>query len=82
MKLNLLLHLTPAPDYDAWKRDFDAHAETRMQAGLTLFQLWRDADGSGVTALFECNDRKRAQDWVDRLAATDGPVDARFMRTA
>lgn len=80
--MNLLLHLTPAPDYATWKRDFDAHAESRMHAGLTLFQLWRDADGTGVTALFEVNDRKRAQAWVDALAQTGGPVEARFMRTA
>ena len=80
--MNLLLHLTPAPDYDAWKRDFDSRAEDRMNAGLTLYQLWRDADGPGVTALFEVNDRKRAQAWVDAMRATDGPVDARFMRTA
>lgn len=79
--MNLLTHHTPA-DYDAWKADFDAHSETRMQAGLTLLQLWRDADGTGVTALFEVNDRKKAQAWVDREDQTDGPVTARFMRTA
>ena len=79
--MNLLTHHTPA-DYDAWKADFDAHSETRMQAGLTLMQLWRDADGTGVTALFEVNDRKKAQAWVDAENQTDGPVTARFMRTA
>ncbi len=79
--MNLLTHQTPA-DYAAWKSDFDAHAETRMHAGLTLLQLWRDADGSGVTALFEVNDRKKAQAWLDREDQTDGPVTGRFMRTA
>ena len=58
--MNLLTHHIPA-DYTAWKADFDAHSETRMQAGLTLMQLWRDADGTGVTALFEVNDRKKAK---------------------
>lgn len=80
--MNLLLHLTLATPYDTWKRAFDAHTESRMNAGLTLFQLWRDADGTGVTALFEINDRKKAQAWLDALAVTDGPVEARFMRTA
>ncbi len=80
--MNLLLHLTPATPYDAWKADFDAHAETRSQAGLTLLQLWRTADGPGVTALFEVNDRAKAQRWIDNEAATDGPVDAHFLRTA
>lgn len=79
--MNLLLHHTPT-SYDAWKRDFDAHAETRMQAGLTLLQLWRDVEGEGVTALFEVNDRKKAQAWLDREAQTAGPVAGRFMRIA
>jgi hypothetical protein len=79
--MNLLTHHTPA-SYDAWKQDFDAHAETRRNAGLTLLQLWRNVDGNGVTALFEVNDRKKAQAWVDREDQTNGPVTARFMRTA
>ncbi|SFJ39888.1 DUF3303 family protein [Jannaschia pohangensis] len=79
--MNLLTHQTPA-DYDAWKADFDANAETRMNAGLTLMQLWRDVDGGGVTALFEVNDRNKAQTWLDAENQTDGPVSGRFMRTA
>ncbi len=79
--MNLLTHHTPAA-YDAWKADFDAHAETRSNAGLTLLQLWRDADGGGVTALFEVNDRGRAQTWLDAEAQTGGDVTGRFMRTA
>ncbi|TFL19221.1 DUF3303 family protein [Jannaschia formosa] len=79
--MHLLLHLTP-PDYDAWKRDFDASAETRMQAGLTLMQLWRAALGPEVTALFEANDRKRAEAWIDRESATGPKIEARFLRTA
>jgi hypothetical protein len=79
--MQLLVHLTP-PDYDAWKADFDANAEARMQAGLTLLQLWREAGGAGVTALFEANDRKRAQAWVERESATGPALDARFLETA
>lgn len=79
--MNLLTHHTPT-SYDMWKSDFDAHAETRRAAGLTLLQLWRDVDGSGVTALFEVNDRKKAQDWLDAEDQTDGPVTGRFMETA
>jgi hypothetical protein len=79
--MQLLIHLTPG-DYDAWKRDFDANAETRMQAGLTLMQLWRAASGGEVTALFEVNDRGRAKDWVDRESATGPAIEARFLKTA
>ena len=79
--MNLLLHLTPS-DYDGWKAAFDADYEARMSAGLTLFQLWRDVDGPGVTALFDVNDRDRAQGWLDQERATGHPIDARFMTTA
>ena len=79
--MNLLTHHSPA-SYDDWKAAFDGDAEARMQAGLTLLQLWRDVDGTGVTALFEANDRKKAQAWVDAESTTDGPAEARFMRTA
>ncbi|PWJ22069.1 DUF3303 family protein [Jannaschia seohaensis] len=79
--MHLLLHLTP-PDYEAWKADFDANAETRMQAGLTLMQLWREAGGPEVTALFEVNDRARAQTWIDRESATGPTIEARFLKTA
>lgn len=79
--MNLLIHLTPA-DYDAWKRDFDANAETRMQAGLTLMQLWRATQGNEITALFDVNDRARAQAWIDRETATGPAIEARFLKTA
>jgi hypothetical protein len=79
--MHLLLHLTPS-DYDAWRREFDADAETRMQAGLTMLQLWRAASGAEVTALFEVNDRKRAEGWLDRERATGPALEARFLRTA
>ncbi|UWQ18034.1 DUF3303 family protein [Jannaschia sp. M317] len=79
--MNLLAHLAPADD-DTWKRDFDATAVQRMQAGMTVLQLWRQADGPGVTALFEVNDRKKAQAWFDRETATSPAIEANFLRTA
>jgi len=79
--MHLLIHLTP-PDYDTWKRDFDATAEQRMQAGMTLLQLWRAASGPEVTALFEANDRKRAEQWVKRETATGPAIEARLLKTA
>ena len=79
--MNLITHYTPA-DAAAWRKDFDAHAETRMRAGLTLLQLWRDVDGTGMTALFEVNDRDKAQAWLDAEKQTDGPVEGRFVANA
>ena len=79
--MNLLVHFTPA-DYATWKADFDRDMESRMNAGLTLMQLWRDADGTGVTALFEANDRNKAEAWLETERRTGASLDARFMRTA
>ena len=79
--MQMLIHLTP-PDRDAWRKDFDGDYEDRMNAGLTQLQLWNDADGTGVTALFEVNDRAKAQGWLDRESATGPAIDARFLRTA
>ncbi|CUH40478.1 hypothetical protein JSE7799_03211 [Jannaschia seosinensis] len=79
--MQLLTHHIPAA-YDEWKREFDAETETRMNAGLTLLQLWQDVDDSGVTALYKVNDRKKAEDWLKRERQTSGPLESRFLRTA
>lgn len=80
--MQLIARFSP-PSYDAWKSDFDAHAEDRDQSGLTLLQLWRSADSpAGAVALFEVHDRKAAQGWLDRQAALHGAVEAEFVRTA
>lgn len=71
------------PDYQSWKTAFDDDYEERMQAGLTQMQIWRDADhGSTVLVLFEVNDRKRAQGWVDRQQGFGGAVSCTFLETA
>lgn len=68
--------------FDAWKSDFDDAAEIRMQAGLTLLQMWRGADlPHQVTCLFEVNDRDKAQDWLARETGFGQAVTAHFLRT-
>lgn len=80
--MQLLLQID-TPDYDAWKSAFDADFEDRMQAGLTQLQLWRSADHSTATfALFEVNDRARAQAWLDKEAGFGAAITAHFLRTA
>ena len=37
-------------DFPGWKRDFDAESTDRMEAGLTLLQMWRDADSRRTAA--------------------------------
>lgn len=70
------------PDFAAWKTGFDAHAETRAQAGLTLLQMWRSADGPGAVCLFEVADRARAQAWLDTETGLGHPITGQFLRTA
>ncbi|WP_235962437.1 hypothetical protein [Jannaschia marina] len=71
--MNLLTRHTPA-SYEAWKSDFDASAESRMNAGLTLMQLQRDVDGNGLTAFFGVNDRKKAQPGSTRHTKPTAPL--------
>ena len=67
-------------DFPGWKRDFDAEATDRMEAGLTLLQMWRDADSrSRVVLLLEVNDRARAQTWLRKEQGFGGPMTATFL---
>ena len=53
--------------FDAWRRDFDAASEGRRDAGLSLLQIWREADAPDTALLlFEVRDRDRAQDYLTR----------------
>ncbi len=71
------------PDFSAWKSDFDADAEGRMQAGLSLLQIWRDADDATRTlCLFEVNDRPKAQSWTKTEGALGAAASIRFLKTA
>ncbi|MCA0271472.1 MAG: hypothetical protein LCH69_05310 [Proteobacteria bacterium] len=69
--------------FDAWKADYDAHSEARDNAGLTMMQMWRDADdGNRAVVLFEVSDRARVARWVKEQSALKGGITAQFLRTA
>ena len=69
--------------FDAWKADYEAHTETREAAGLTMLQMWRDADDTDhAVVLFEVSDRKRAEAWLHEQAALKGGVSGLFVKTA
>lgn len=69
--------------FDTWKADYDAHAETRADAGLTMLQMWRDADDPDrAVVLYEVSDRARAEDWLRQQTALKGGAAARFLKTA
>ena len=76
MSLQLLTRYTA---FD--KAAFDADAENRGQAGLSLLQLWR---GEGAHwALFSVNDRGKAQDWLSRAGSMGhGPDESHLLETA
>ena len=80
--MQLLLQID-TPDYEAWKQAFDADAEDRRLAGLTVLQLWRDADTNGQAfALLDVNDRGKAESWVAKEKSFGGQITASFLRTA
>ncbi len=70
-------------DYTAWKSEFDKDTENRSLAGLTLLQLWRDADTPSATvALFKVSDRKKAQAWLDKETGFGQAITADFLKIA
>jgi len=49
-------------DFAAWKQVFDGDAEARRNAGLTVLQIWRDADSkTRVFVLYDVNLREKAE---------------------
>ncbi len=78
-----LLATFATPDYPAWKADFDAHTEDRATSGLTLMQLWRDADDPArAVALFDVHNRAAAQDWLKTQGALGHGIAGQFVKTA
>jgi hypothetical protein len=70
-------------DYDGWKADFDSEASERMEAGLTVLQIWRDADSrSRVLVLLQANHRPRAEAWLAKERGFGGPMTATFLDLA
>lgn len=87
MQMIVHQHIT---GFDAWKAAFDADAEARRNAGLTVLQVWKDADSdTHAFFLLQVNDRDKAQAWIDRSDALHGDdgntvlsSSAYFMETA
>ena len=77
-----LLTQSATNDFDAFKSAFDQEAEKRMDAGLSLLQMWRDPDdANAVLCLFDVNDRARAQNWLDAERQTGQSMTGRFLKT-
>ena len=56
--------------FDSWQTAFNADDEARRDAGLSVLQIWRDADSTThAFALLSVNDRARAEGWITRSNA-------------
>lgn len=81
-----LLHILDTESWPDWKRGFDTRTEQRMQAGLTLLQMWHAVDEKNrVICLYEVNDRSKAETWLGQAEAMhDGVLGSsfHFLRTA
>ena len=73
MQMIVHQHVTSFAD---WKAAFDKDDEARRNAGLTVLQVWKDADSdTHAFFLLQVNDRAKAQQWIERsnaLASDDG----------
>lgn len=89
MALQLLCRFDTS-DARAWKDAFHADTEDQRNAGLTVLQMWQDADSATrMWVLFEASDRGKAEGWLTRAKADTagrraGVTDAQahFLRTA
>ena len=50
-------------DYDAWKSIFDADAEDRGNASLSVLQIWREG-GNRAWVLYQVANAARARDFL------------------
>lgn len=52
-------------DYQTWKRIFDSHKETHLEAGLALVNLWQSLDDpNNVFFLFKVGNLEKAKAFI------------------
>ncbi|MBB3995019.1 hypothetical protein GGR95_002669 [Sulfitobacter undariae] len=67
--MQLICHFE-VTDFTAWQTAFAADEEARRDAGLSVLQIWRDADNpKRAFTLLTVNDRDRADQWITRSNA-------------
>jgi hypothetical protein len=67
--MQLICHFE-VTNFADWQTAFAADEEARRDAGLSVLQIWRDADSTThAFALLNVNDRKRADAWITRSNA-------------
>jgi hypothetical protein len=69
MDTQLICHFEVS-NFNDWQSAFNADEEARRDAGLSVLQIWRDADSTThAFALLSVNDRPRAEGWITRSNA-------------
>ncbi|MEH6646697.1 hypothetical protein [Sulfitobacter sp.] len=69
METQMICHFE-VTSFDDWHAAFQADEEARRDAGLSVLQIWRDADSTThAFALLSVNDRARADAWITRSNA-------------
>ena len=67
--MQLIVHFE-ITNFTAWQTAFTADTEARRDAGLSVLQIWRDADSTThAFALLSVNDRAKAEAWITRSNA-------------
>ncbi|KIN71353.1 hypothetical protein [Sulfitobacter guttiformis] len=67
--MQLIAHFE-VTDFSAWQTAFNADDEARRDAGLSVLQIWCDADSTThAFALMSVNDRAKANAWITRSNA-------------
>ncbi|MFS4438307.1 hypothetical protein ACMA5I_08835 [Paracoccaceae bacterium GXU_MW_L88] len=59
-----LLVIFDASGYDAFKSAHDDGEENRSHAGISTMQIWKEAGGSRVLALYRVSDKGKAEAYL------------------
>lgn len=67
--MQLIAHYT-VTDFAGWQTAFAADDESRRDAGLSVLQIWRDADSpTRAFVLLSVSNRAKADAWITRSNA-------------
>lgn len=59
-----ILCMNKLRDYSHWRKIFDSHKQSHIEAGFHLKSIWHsDADPNEIYFIFKINDRKKAENF-------------------
>ncbi len=80
--MQLIVHFE-ITNFTAWQTAFTADTEARRDAGLSVLQIWRDADSTThAFALLSVNDRAKADKWIIRSNALSSDDDSTVLHAS